>query len=229
MGQMTIFYVLGGLLILTLMLASIAQRYHAYLEERRRQVEKILRRVAELEELIARMAGLPVPMEAERLLHEEILARLAVVKGIHARHQGLDRQIAEAKSALAALAPREAPAALDDNQVEILARALEEIRWMVQEHRFIVALSEPERTRLMELLVTRRAEWLYRYHRRGIDNMQREDKLHQALWHCNQLRSILLNEGPDNEQTHAWIREADGRRREIEAEINGQSNSPSMG
>jgi hypothetical protein len=229
MGQMTIFYVLGGLLILTLMLASIAQRYHAYVEERRRQVEKILRRVAELEELITRMTGLPVPLEAERLLHEEILARLEVVKGIHHRHQGIDHRIAQAKSTLASLAPRESATNLDDNQMEILVRGLAELRWMVQERRFIAPLSEPLRASLLELLIMRRAEWLYRYHRRGIEHMLREDKLHQALWHCNQLHSFLLNEGPDNEQAQAWMREAEERRRQIEAEINGQSKSPSTG
>jgi len=228
MGQMTLFYVLGGLLILTLMLASIAQRYHDYLEERRRQLDRILRRVAELEALKARMAGLPIPLEAEQLLHEEILTRLMVVKGIHARQQGIDHLIAQAKSALATLVPRETPAALEDHQVEILVRILAELRWIVQERRFITPLSEPERSRLLAMLTQRRAEWLYRYHRRGIERMLQENKLHQALWHSNQLCSFLLNEGPDSEQARGWMQEAEAWRRQIEAEINGQSNSPSL-
>ena len=44
---MTLFFVLGGLLFLALVLASIAQRYQDYVEERRRRVESILRRVGE--------------------------------------------------------------------------------------------------------------------------------------------------------------------------------------
>ena len=43
MEQMTLFFVLGGLLFLALMLASIAQRYQDYAEERRRRIESILR------------------------------------------------------------------------------------------------------------------------------------------------------------------------------------------
>ena len=57
MEQTALFMVIGGLLILTLVLASIAQRYRDFVEERRLYVQRILRRVAEIEGLVRRMAG----------------------------------------------------------------------------------------------------------------------------------------------------------------------------
>ncbi len=61
MVQMKLYLVLGGLLILTLVLASIAQRYYVHEAQWRRQIERILRRVDEFDELSGLFQGLPLP------------------------------------------------------------------------------------------------------------------------------------------------------------------------
>ncbi|MES9930350.1 MAG: pyruvate-flavodoxin oxidoreductase, partial [Candidatus Thiodiazotropha sp. 6PDIVS] len=65
MEQTTLFIVVGGLLVLTLVLASIIQRYNDFVEERNQKVQRILNRVTEIEALIQRIPGLPVPVEVE--------------------------------------------------------------------------------------------------------------------------------------------------------------------
>lgn len=227
MEQMTLFFVLGGLLILTLMLASIAQRYHAYLEERRRRIERILHRVGEMEGLLHQMSGLPVPVEVEQILYKDVLARLNVVKSVHSRYEGIDRMIADAGRALSALQPRPLDCNLDEKQLETLIRTLGEVLWMVQERRFLSPVSDEERMQLMQIIALRRAECLSYFHQREANRMRSEGQLHQAAWHCNQIRTFLKENGPDNDRVRSWYRDAEQMYREISQEISGHSDASS--
>jgi hypothetical protein len=228
MEQMTLFMVLGGLLILTLALASIAQRYHTYVEERRRQIERILRRVAELREIVSRLQGLAVPPEVLSLLHSDILARLEVVKQVHRRQPGIDAMLVQARSEQAASEQaRVTPSALSEADFENLMRGLGQVKWMLQEGRFVVPLSGEESRRILQGIVQCRAESSYRFHRRECERRVQAGQLHQALWHGDQVRRFLSDEGPDSEAAREWYREMDQRCREISAEISGQSPEPS--
>jgi hypothetical protein len=228
MEQMTLFIVLGGLLILALVLASIAQRYHAYVEERRRQIERILRRVDEIQEIVQRLQGLAVPPEVLQLLQSDILARLEVVKQVHPRQPGIDGMIGKARSAQAGSEQGgAAPSALSEADFERLMRGLGQVKWMLKEGRFLVSQNGEESGRMMQSIVFCQAESIYRFHRRETERRAKEGQLHQALWHCNQARQFLRDEGPDNESTREWYREMDQRYREISAEISGQSSAPS--
>jgi hypothetical protein len=216
MEQITLFWVLGGLLILTLMLASIAQRYHAYVEERRRQIERILQRTAELEEIVRRLQGLPLPPELVPLLYRDILARLYVIKQIYSRQPGIDKKIAETTREQAATEHTPAPSTeLQELEFKRLMQGLSQVHWMLQERRFVTPVDEAERGRLMQDIEMCRAESLYRFHRPLAERRAQEGQLHQALWHCNQVRRFLRDEAPENELTDSWYREFDERYRAI--------------
>ncbi|MEJ2592884.1 MAG: hypothetical protein P8178_16090 [Candidatus Thiodiazotropha sp.] len=219
---MTLFFVLGGLLFLALMLASIAQRYQAYVEERRRRVQRILRRVGELEETLLRMSGLPVPVEAERILRSEVLARLELVKKVHPRYRGIDAMIAAAAKALDEVKPVEVGRLLDHVRLESLLRSLGEVLWMVQERRYISPLTEASPRQLMQVIALRRAECVYRHHRHEAERMAKDGQMHQALWHCRQILAFINEHGPEDDQVSDWYREAQSRARQIERVIRGQ-------
>lgn len=228
MEQTTLLMVLGGLLILTLMLASIAHRYHAYLEERRRQIERILRRVGELEELVTILQDPPVEVEVSALLRRDILARLKVIRQVHARYPGIGQKISAAESALTAAGQREAAAAqLDERTFERLMHGLGQVHWMLQERRFVTPLDESERESLMRTIALRRADFLYRFHSRQGERLAEEGQLHQALWHFDQVQQFLRDQGPDDDAWRARFTEVVGRCREITEVINGQSSEPS--
>ena len=219
MEQMTLYLVLGGLLILTLMLASIAQRYHAYLEERRRRIERVLQKVSEIEGILHRMQGLPVPVEAEEILRKEVLARLNVVKSVHSRHPGIDKMIAEAEQALSAVQPSTASLDLDEVQLASLIITLGEVIWMGQEQRFVSELPEQDKIALMQVCAMRRAECLNRFHRREGEQKRKAGQLNQALWHYNQICNFIRENGPDDDRVRSWYREAEETYREISQEI----------
>ncbi len=228
MEQMTLFMVLGGLLILTLVLASIAQRYHAYVEERRRQIERILRRVEELEAILGRLQGLPVPSEGLQLLYRDILARLEVIRQVHPRQPGIADRIAKASEALGAVA-QSAPLVsveLSDSEMERLMRGLGQLLWMLQERRFVTPVAEDERERMLRLLSLWRAEAHYRFHRRQVARLVEQGQLHQALWHCNQVRQLLRETGADNATIRSWYEEISERYRTISDALSGQSSEP---
>lgn len=227
MEQMTLFFVLGGLLFLALVLASIAQRYQDYVEERRRRVESILRRVGELEATLRRMSDLPVPVEAERLLRREVLARLQIVKQVHRRYRGIDGMIADAAKALSEVKPHDAGRLQDAWRLDSLLHALGEVLWMLQQRRHVSPLGETSPRQLMQLIALRRAECVFRHHRHEADQMVQQALLHQALWHCRQIVTFIREHGPEDDQVSAWYREAESRAREIEKEIRGQSEASS--
>ncbi len=227
MDQMTLFLVLGGLLILTLMVASIAQRYHAYLEERRRRVEQILQKVRSIEDILFRMQGLPVPMEAETVLRRDVVSRLKALKGVHAGHPGINQMITAAEQALAQTTQSTAALDLDEIQFTGLQKSLGEVIWMAREGRFSVALSPQESAALVQTCAMRRAECLVRFHRREGERMRQERQYNQAQWHYSQISSFLREHGPNVDQVKAWVKEAEEIHRQISSEISGQGEGSS--
>jgi hypothetical protein len=227
MEQMTLYLVLGGLLILTLVLASITQRYNAYVEERRRQIERILRRVDELDELAGQLQGLPLPAGVMALLRRDVLARLEIIRQVHPRHPGISGLIESAKAALAEAQITSAIGQeLDEISLGRLTRGLRRVDWMLREQRFVAPLNEAEAQQLQQAIAMQQAEALYRFHSRQAEMRTAGDDLHQALWHCNQVRQFLREQGPDNEQTREWYQEMDQRHRELFAQLNYSSESP---
>lgn len=206
---MTIIFAVGGLLALTLILASVAHRYHAFVEERRQHVQRILKRVEEIDGLIRRMVGLPIPVELERVLRRDILARLQAVKGVHARYKGINEMLAQAQQAVEQVAASAASGDMSEQNVERFSRLVGEIEWLLRENRLLVAIDDQERGQMLEMIVTRRTEILYGYHVREGKRLLKGNQLHQAQWHCEQVRSLLKNIGYECDQLTGWHQEAD--------------------
>ncbi|MCU7885151.1 MAG: hypothetical protein KZQ82_13255 [Candidatus Thiodiazotropha sp. (ex Lucinoma annulata)] len=221
MDQMTLFMVVGGLLVLTLVLASIAQRYHAFVEERRQHVQRILKRVGEIDGIIQRMTGLPVPIEAERILRRDIIARLQALKGIHARYDGIDRMIREAQQTLEQVSAKPASTRLNEQQLVRLTRLTSEIEWLVQEKRLLIPVSPEEGAQLLELMRMRRAESLYNHHLPEANRLANSDQIHQALWHCEHLKKVLKSYQPENQQINAWYLEVEKLNKQISKRLAG--------
>ncbi|MEW8029956.1 MAG: hypothetical protein AB2792_12025 [Candidatus Thiodiazotropha sp.] len=209
MDQMAIIFTVGGLLVLTLILASIAHRYHAFVEERRQHVQRILKRVEEIDGIIRRMVCLPIPVELERLLRGDILARLQAVKKVHARFKGINEMLIQAQQAVEQVAVRPATGDLSEQKVERFARLIGEIEWLLKEDRLLVVINDQEREQLLEMIDTRRMETLYGYHMREANRKLKGNQLHQAQWHCEQVKSVLSNHALEHDKIDGWYQEAD--------------------
>lgn len=196
-------------MVLTLVLASIAHRYHVFVEERRQHVQRILKRVEEIDGLIKRMVGLPIPAELERLLRRDTYARLQAVKGVHARYKGINEMIAQAQQAIEQVAPNAAKGNLSEQQVERFSRLMSELEWLLKEDRLLVALNIQEKEHLLGMILLRRMEILYSYHVHEAKRLLEGNQLHQAQWHCGRLKSMLSKRGVEIDQIEAWQQEAD--------------------
>jgi hypothetical protein len=215
MDQMTIFFGVGGLLVLTLVVASIAHRYHTFVEERRQHVQRILARVEEIDGLVKRMVGLPIPLELARLLRRDIHARLLAVKAVHARYKGINPMIAQAQQAIEQGVPNSTHGDLSEHQVERFSRLMNELAWLLKEYRLVVVINDHEREQLLEAIRWRRMEVLYSYHLREANRLLKGNQLHQAQWHCDQLRSMFSSPSFESEQIETWHQEAEQLCRQV--------------
>ncbi len=208
MDQTTLYFVLGGLLVLALVLASIAQRYHDYVEERRTQIQRILHRVDDLEAMARRMAGLPLPLDAERLVRQDIIERLKAARQIHAAYPGLMRRMQEAERALSEIQTSPASFDLDALRLEQFTRLSGGLLWMLQERRLITPIAEDRRSQLMTQLVLGRADAMTRHHLREAQRLEQDAQLHQAHWHCLQLRQLLEPLAPTHAEAAQWLQDS---------------------
>lgn len=212
---MTVIFGVGGLLVLTLMVASIAHRYHAFVEERRQHVLRILKRVEEIDGLIRRMVGQPIPAELERLLRRDIHARLLAVKSVHARYKGINEMISHAQKAIEQVAARPASGEMREQKVERFTRLMGELEWLIRDQRLLVRLDDQERERLLQMIGMRRLEILYGYHIREGYRLLKDNQLHQAQWHSERLKSMLWDRAAESDQIEAWREEADQFQRQV--------------
>ncbi len=205
MDKMTLFFVLGGLLVLVLVLASIAQRYHDYVEERRARIQRILARVDELDGMLHRMAGLPLPEGIEGLIRQDMLERLMVAKQIHRSYPGVSRRIQEVQNALKEHHTGSASFNLDALRLEQFSRLTSELLWLLQERRLMTPIPEDRRAGWMASLRLGRADAMTRHHLREAERLEQGGQLHQAQWHCQQLRRILEPLAPMHQQVVEWL------------------------
>ncbi|MEW8506075.1 MAG: hypothetical protein AB2598_05185 [Candidatus Thiodiazotropha sp.] len=218
---MSIFFAVGGLLIFALVLASLAHRYHAYVEERRQHVQRILKRVDEIDRLVQRMVGLPVPAEMERILRRDILARLQAAKGIHGRYPGIDGMLSTARQALDQAAPRAASVEMNEQKIERFTRLMGELEWLLKENRLLVEINEEEKEALLGTLVMRQTETLHHYHLGEAKRLLQGNQLHQALWHCEQVKLMVKGAGFSNDELEGWYQEADRLHGEVTQLLSG--------
>jgi hypothetical protein len=215
MDQMTIIFAAGGLLVLTLVVASIAHRYHAFVEERRQHVLRILKRVEEIEGLIKRMVDLPIPVELERLLRWDIHARLLAIRSVHARYKGINEMISQAKQNIEQVMARPASGEMSEQKVERFSRLMSELEWLLKEERLLVEVDDQAREQMLQAIDLLRLEILYGYHIREGARLLKENQLHQAQWHSEQLKSMLFNRTVEAEQIETWREEANQLHRQV--------------
>lgn len=229
MEQTTLFIVVGGLLVLTLVLASIVQRYNDFVEERNLKVQRILNRVTEIEALIYRIPGLPVPVEVEKLLRQDVLARLQVLKQIHPRHKSINQMIQDAQQALGQVKAQPQNPHLDALRVEQFSRLAKEIDWLLKERRLLVPMSDDYRAQVMATLGLKRAECLYHYHIKQAEQLEKEQQLHQAHWHCSQMKALLEPLLQTQQQALEWYKEIQRVCEKVSSGLRGSSQSQSEG
>jgi hypothetical protein len=215
MDHMPLIIILGGLLVLVLVIASIAQRYSDYLEERRRQIGRIMNRVGELENIIQRMAGLPVPAEAEQLIRQDILARLQSVRLLHRRYKDIDIMIQNAEANLNQVVGNPQAMHLNALRVEQFAQLMGELLWLLREKRLVTPVPLHQQEQLAATISLQRADCLYRYHLQEALSLEKRQQLHQAQWHCHQLKQLLEPLVQHHPCVAQWLEEIQGPCRTI--------------
>jgi hypothetical protein len=171
--------------------------------------------VEEIEGLIKRMVGLPIPVELERLLRRDIHARLLAVRSVHARYKGINEMISQAQQSIEQVVARPASGEMGEQKVERFSRLMGELEWLLKEQRLLVEINDQEREQLLQAIEMRRLEIFYGYHIREGARLLKDNQLHQAQWHSEQLKSMLSKRTLEVDQIETWREEADQLHRQV--------------
>jgi hypothetical protein len=207
MGQINLFIALGGLLLLTLVTASLFKRYQERMAEKRRRIQRLLRGVDQIERLLFQLESCPLQPEVEMVLREDILRRFRRVREIHPRYKSIDVCITEADEALKQPRLNQEPEIRDAQHLQKVIASLNEVIGFLQQGRLAEPVKASKLSELVELIATRRAEAVFRFHRRQAEGAVKEGRRHDAIKHYNNIRSYLYENGPTVERVKQWYEE----------------------
>lgn len=219
MEQIGLFLLLGGLLIFTLVMASLVRQYQERMAEKRLRLQRIIREVDVIEQLLKQCADCSLPSEIKKLLHEDVLSRLQLVQQIDGRFQGIDRMIKEAELALNQQQAGQREVAWDYSQLQNIIAVLGQLMSFLKEGRLLKALTPDQIRSYVGQLGTLRAEYVYGFHLQRANRFLQAGKLHNALGDYKSIKSFLSEHGPDNEQVKTWYAEAEALRKALSEKI----------
>lgn len=96
MEEYLIFAAIGGLLLLTLFVNSVAEAYDQKQREKRIKILRIKQGLDELSDLLVRLKDCNIPDEMRNVLLNEIIARLQAIQNIDKNFRGIQALIDEA-------------------------------------------------------------------------------------------------------------------------------------
>ena len=95
--HLRVYLVVGGLLLLLLLVASLIHKYEQYQASRRLAVQRILSVTRSIESALEGTRGVGLPPGLGKLLRNELLARYFTVHQIYPRYPGINPLVAQAE------------------------------------------------------------------------------------------------------------------------------------
>lgn len=228
MDLIKLFIGLGGLVLLTILLAGFAKRYQQNMTVKRQRIKRILEAIDWLESLISRLDGSALPKDTEALLYEDIIERFKRIQTIDSRFNGITALIKEAERSLNQI-PNKRSLQIDNiNKLQRLVQVLSELLGFLRENRLLITLDHAQTQKHINAVATHRSECVYIYHINLAKQFYEDKRLLDALSHCNSIKSYLLGHGPANEQVKQWHQEAEAMSRQISGEINAAKNTQAV-
>ncbi|EGV51000.1 hypothetical protein [Candidatus Endoriftia persephone] len=216
MEQYTLIAILGGLLVLALFLSGIVQRHQQAVEAKRIKIQRLLRGVDLVENILFRLQGCHLPNEVERLLREDLLARYRAVKKVEPKYEGIDELLEMTEQALATLGDAaKADEITDKFHLQKLTSVINELIDFIKQGGLLTPITAEAVRDLVDLIGTRRAECLATFHMQKARELQLEGDIHAALGHCSAIKDYLNRNGPVNERVKALFREAEALRKAL--------------
>ena len=213
---MNLIFVLGGLLIAALMLASIVHRYQAHMAQKRMKIQRLLRGVDLVEDLLDRLSGCPFPAETRQLLQTDMLARYQAIRGVDRRYEGIDRLIGEIGQTLASVeVASQRHNILDKPHLQKMVDAFGELMGFLQEGGLLKRTPAEVVREHVEKLGMQRAECIHRFHFAKAEQSFEEGNVHDALGHCNAIKEFLTEKGPNSNEVRVLYDEAEALRKRI--------------
>ena len=195
-----------GMLMATLVIASVANRYQVYQAEMRTRVRHIEQRLLTVSDALNDLRTVPLSRELRITLRGEVLARYQRIKRLYRKYPDITNKIAEAETALNA---EGAPIAGSVGRIEnaqlfrAMSKAFAALIELMEKGDSLQPIPKDVRGIFRRELVERRAEMYSRYHLVEAKRCEQSNNISGARTHLSNLMQLLRYRGPST----AFIRE----------------------
>jgi hypothetical protein len=201
-----------GLLLATLVLASIHHRYQLHQAEVQSQVRRLEQGLLKTKEALDRLGMVPLSRELRVLLRADVLARYQRIARLFRRYPEIHVRIAEAESAVQSEAPSAGGGvgSIPDQQTLVrFTAALDSLHEVVRQGDLLQPLPPDVRMIFVRELGERKAEVLARFHLVEAHRCEGLGDLAQSRSHLTTLMQKLSRQGPSTPFVKALYAEAE--------------------
>jgi hypothetical protein len=201
-----------GLVVATLVLASLHQRYQVHQAQIRTAVRRIENQLLAIEEALAHLARVPLSRELRVLLRADVLARYRRIAKLHRGYPDIKSRVAEAETAMhgEGAPPGGGVGTIDsEQQFRQWLGALDALREVVHFNALCQPLPRDVKTIFERELGERRAEVLARFHLIEARRLEAQGDITKARAHLTTLMQRLRRQGPSTEFVQALYAEAE--------------------
>lgn len=202
----------GGLLLATLLMASVVNRYQQHQATVRARVRHIETGLVSIQGALDALGMVPLSKEIRVALRSDVLARYQKIRQVYRKYPAVVERIGEAEVALQSEgAPVDNDVGpIDSEQVfRSATKAIDELMEILQANAMIQKIPVDVRRIFYRELGERRAEVLSRFHLVAANRLQGEGDAARARAHVTTLLQVLRKRGPSTDFVRALYQEAE--------------------
>lgn len=192
-GDFSVLLAVAGLILLTLVAASIVRMYQQQQAIRRQRMGILLAGIERIEQLLDQLNGLNLSQELRVLLRKELLRRLEAMQGMFPKFPGVGGRVQEARRGIELEGPKTNIGLQigDEQRLSAYLDALTRLGRLLTEGGLVEKVNQSTRQGFLVELEETKARCHFEYHRHMIEHYQNNQRNAKARSHVQVLISYL--------------------------------------
>lgn len=201
-----------GMLLATLFMAALLNRYQTYQVAVRARLRRLESGIGELQNALGELRGVPLSRELRVTLRGDLIARLHKIRRLYRRYPAIAERLRAAETALNGEGPPSPGGVgpIDDEQAfRRIVGSLDGLIRVMDQGDTIRPIPRDVRTIFRRELGERRAEVMSRYHLVESRRLETAGKMTAARAHLTTLLQVLRRRGPSTDFVRELYAEAE--------------------
>jgi hypothetical protein len=214
-----------GMLLATLFLAALLNRYQAHQAAVRAAVRRLESGLLQIQGALERLADVPLSRELRVTLRSEVLARYQRIQRLYRRYPDIGRRISDAEKALNAQGPTAGSGVgpIENEQVfRGMHQSMKELISVIEHGDTLQPIPRDVRVIFRRELGERHAEVMARFHLVAAQRLEKEDRLSRARAHLTTLMHLLRTRCPAT----PFVRELFSETEHMLTQLGGNRRAP---